>query len=101
MSDRPLIVKCPCCQAKLDIDRRSGEVVTVTRKGDTKSKVEKFDDVLGSVHKLGSRGSDAFDSVTSKVKGREQQLDQVFKDAFKKVKETDDGAKPFNPLDYD
>jgi hypothetical protein len=101
VSDRPLIVRCPCCQAELDIDRRSGDVVRANRKGDTRDKSEKFDDVLGTVHRRGGRGADAFDSVTKKVKGREKQLDQVFQDAFKKVKETDDGKKPFNPLDYD
>lgn len=96
---KPLIIKCPCCGIEIDIDRQSGNIVrTGPRPGDEDK--DRFQDAFENVKRQSRATATAFDKVTEAVKGRESKLDDVFLDAFKKVKETDDGSK-FNPLEMD
>ena len=98
---KPLLVTCPCCGVELDVDRRSGQIVRTGPKLDEEQSVERFDSFVKSVKKRSAKTADAFDQVTEAVRGRERGLDDAFQNAFRRVKETDDGKKPFNPLDFD
>jgi hypothetical protein len=101
--DRSLIVVCPCCQNELDIDVATGKVIRhgPRLKGDAKPDPSRFDDALKQVKNRQKDAFNAFEKAREGLKGREEKLDSAFKDAFRRVKETDDGSKPYNPLDQD
>jgi hypothetical protein len=103
--ERSLIVVCPCCNAELDIDIATAKVIRhgPRRKPgeDAKADPKVFDDALKQVKSRQKDAFSAFDRAREGLKGREEKLDSAFKDAFKRVKETDDGSKPFNPLEQD
>jgi hypothetical protein len=97
--NRPLIIKCPCCGVEIDIDRESGKIVRTGPKPGEAQGIERFDAALKSVKK--PKDVAAFDRAKDELRKRESKLDDAFKDAFKRVKDTDDGSKPFNPLEMD
>jgi hypothetical protein len=99
--NRPLIIKCPCCGVEIDIDTASGKVVRTGPKPGEPQGVERFDAALKSVKSKQKEGTTAFDKAQDALRHRESQLDDAFKNAVKKVKETDDGSKPFNPMEVD
>jgi hypothetical protein len=103
--ERSLIVVCPCCQAELDIDIATAKVIRhgpKSKPGEAqKADPKLFDDALKSVQNRKKEAFSAFDRAREGLKGRDQKLDSAFKDAVKRVKETDDGSKPFNPLEQD
>ena len=105
MEPRSLIVVCPCCNNELDIDIASGKVIRhgPKLKPGQKAQVDpgQFDAALEQVKNRKKEAFSAFDKAREGLKGRDAKLDSAFKDAFKRVKETDDGSKPFNPLDQD
>jgi hypothetical protein len=96
---RSIVIKCPCCHVELDIDVATEKVIRTGPKPGEAQGVERFDAALKAVKKPKDLG--AFDKAKQNVRERESKLDDVFKDAFKKVKESDDGSKPFNPMEMD
>lgn len=98
---KPIIVQCPCCGTELDIDRRTGQIVRTGPKPGEEEGLARFDSVVKDVQRKSAAPSSAFDNVTRSLKSREGKLDDVFKDAFDKVREQDDGSRPPNPLDWD
>jgi hypothetical protein len=101
--ERSLIITCPCCQNELDIDIATGKVIRhgPKLKAGEKADPKLFDAALDQVKNRKREALSAFDRAREGLKGREQKLDSAFRDAVRRVKETDDGSKPFNPLDQD
>lgn len=97
--NRSIVIKCPCCSVEIDIDAATGKIVRTGPKPGEPQGLERFDAALKAVKQPKDVG--AFDKARANLKHRESKLDDAFKDAFKKVKETDDGSKPFNPMDMD
>ena len=98
---RPLIVRCPCCGIEIDIDRESGKVVRTGPKPGEDPNRDRFEDAFSTVKRRQSQTATEFDKVKKDIVGREEKLEDVFRDAFRKVQETDDGAPPPNPFDMD
>lgn len=96
---RNFVVKCPCCGVEIDIDALSGKIVRTGPKPGEPQGIERFDAALKAVKRPKDPG--AFDKAKKDLRERESKLDDAFRDAFRKVKETDDGSRPFNPLDMD
>lgn len=94
-------MKCPCCGVEIDVDQTTGQIVRTGPKPGEPQGVERFDAALKTIKSKQKEGTTAFDRAREGLKGRESKLDSAFKDAFKKVKETDDGSRPENPLDLD
>ena len=98
-------MKCPCCGVEIEVDAASGQVIRHGPKGaagaDGKPDIARFDAALQNVKGRGAQAQSAFDRAKDALKNRESKLDSAFKDAFKKVKETDDGSKPLSPFDLE
>jgi hypothetical protein len=98
---RNFLIKCPCCKVEIDIDATTGHIVRTGPKPGEPQGIERFDAALKTIKSKEKQGTSAFDKARADLQNRESKLDDAFKDAFKKVKETDDGSKPFNPLEMD
>jgi len=100
---RSLVVTCPCCGEELDIDIASAKVIRHGKRAapDAKPDLGRFDAALSAVKSRPGQALDAFERAKSALQGRESKLDAAFKDAVKKVKETDDGSKPLSPFDLE
>lgn len=96
MDQRSVIVTCPCCESRLDVDVRSGNVVRwnrATEVDETGKPILKEEDWAEANKKVGSRldtAADAFESGLSKELNREKDLDDLFDKASEKAKRKPD-----------
>ncbi len=96
MKKKDLELKCPDCGSRLRVDCETGEVIAHGQE-------EKPDDLLDVARRLEGRHeakSNAFDDALSAEKSRKQDLDDLFKKASDKNRDSDDDdEKVDNPLD--
>ncbi|MDQ3373496.1 MAG: 2-nitropropane dioxygenase [Acidobacteriota bacterium] len=90
-------VICPCCEATLTIDKKTGALLAHEEK--TK-KIGSFDDLTNDLDKQKNLRQQLFAQEMSAQKDRRRLLDEKFKEALKRA--DPDSGKPFkNPLDLD
>lgn len=92
-------IKCPCCNTTLVIDRLDGKVVEERKPLIEDSTGDRFKDAMIKTKQQKAVVEKKFKDSESAHKKRAQSLDSIFKESLKKVKENDDGTKPFNPMD--
>ena len=91
MSAKETRVTCPCCQSRLEVDARTGQVVTwnrateldetgkpVLREADWDEAARKVSDRMGSA-------LDKFDSSLEREANRTKDLDDLFRKAQEKL----------------
>ena len=79
-----LQVRCPCCEAALTVDGKSGEVLF------TKEKAKKgvsFEDAVLEVRRRSETASDRFDQAFQKEQGRKELIDMKFREAMERADE--------------
>lgn len=90
-------VICPCCEATLAIDGKTGTIISHEEK---KKEFGSFEDLKGELDKQKEIRDQLFNQEMSSQKDRERLLEEKFQEAKKKAQ--DGGEKPFiNPLDLD
>ena len=93
---RDINVTCPCCQSYLEVDARSGKVVKWRREreldetGKPILDEKDWDDVSSRVQNRVSDAVDKFDSSLKREQNRERDLDDLFKKASDKLKDSAD-----------
>jgi hypothetical protein len=97
----PLLdVECPCCQATLRIDPKTGAVVF--HKAKEKPKVfEDFSAAVQSYQGEAGRREDAFQKSLAEHKVHKDVLAKKFDELFKKAKENPDDPPPMRDIDMD
>lgn len=84
-------IDCPCCEARLLIDVRTQTVLRHTKRaeldefGKPSKDGSRWDAAQKKIADASGRGDDAFDAALSREKGREQDLDDLFKRAKTKI----------------
>ena len=92
MERRGIVVTCPRCESRLDVDVRSGNVVRWNRPtevDETGKPILKEEDWDEANQRVGSRldkATDAFEAGLSKELNREKDLDDLFDKASEKAK---------------
>lgn len=90
-------VICPCCEAELVIDAKTGSLVSHSEK---KKSAGSFEELRLQMEKQKELREQLFSQEQEAHKDRERILDEKFKEAFKKAEKDPDA--PFkNPLDLD
>lgn len=96
MSD-VLRLECPCCTAKLAVDKATGEILSAERPKLDPGKT--FEDAMNVVRSGSQRREEAFAKAFEKTKKLDDLLSKKFEEAKRKAEEDD---KPYrNPLDND
>lgn len=90
-------IKCPCCEAAITIDAKTGSVIFFEEK---KQIHGSFDELQNELKKKANMRDQLFAQEMSSVKDRERLLEEKFQEALKKAGA--DTGEPFrNPLDMD
>lgn len=90
-------VICPCCEATLTIDAKTGSIIGHIEK---KKAHGSFEELRGELSKQKELREQLFAQEMSSIKDRERLLDEKFKEALKNADTS--GDQPFrNPLDLD
>jgi len=88
---------CPCCEATLTIDAKTGALLSHEEK---KKILGSFEDLQGELNKQKDLREQIFAQEMSSMKDRERLLEEKFKEAMKRADEVKD--EPYrNPLDFD
>lgn len=99
MIDKDFTIECPCCEAKILIDPKTGAVLShqaPARGGRTSS----FEEALQADQKRKSEAEDRFAQAIREHENRDELLEKKFKEAFAKA-EKDDSPPPPRPFEFD
>lgn len=91
-------VTCPCCQAKILIDHKTGAVVSheLPPRGPKKT----FEEALADDRKRKSEAEDVFAQAFREHEHREELLEKKFREAVQKA-EKDGTPPPPRPFEFD
>jgi hypothetical protein len=96
MEDKFTII-CPCCDATLTVDARTGALLGHKEK---QKVTGSFDQLKGQLEDQAKLRDQLFNQELGSLKDRERILDEKFKEAMKRADEVKD--QPYrNPLDLD
>jgi len=96
MESKKLEIICPCCETKLQVDKKTGEVIWEERK--PKPEVSLTDMVKGLESQKKEQKS-MFKKHSKNQKERGRVLDEIFKESQKHVDKS--GEKPLRDFDFD
>ncbi len=97
--DTPLAVRCPCCESELELDRRTGAILSSRRRQAAK---KDFDALLRDVENSRERAERRFDQERAAVADRDRLLDERFRKALEAAESDDDAdSRPVRPFDLD
>lgn len=90
-------IVCPCCEAMLVVDARTGAIIS----HDEKSKpIASFEEMARDMEKQKQHREQLFAQELNSQKDRHRLLDEKFREALKRADQDKD--KPYiNPLDVD
>ena len=92
-----LSIKCPCCDAGITLDTKSGAIISYEEEG---KKLSSFEDLQSDLEKKKEMREQLFAQEQQIQKDRKGILEEKFQEAMKKA--DTDSDEPFrNPLDYD
>ena len=90
-------VICPCCEATLTVDAKTGALLAHEEKAKI---LGSFEDLKNELEKKKEAREQLFAQEQEAMKDRERLLEEKFREAMKRA--GDDPGKPFkNPLDFD
>jgi len=93
-------VRCPCCEAKLQIDTELKAVISY----EEHQKPRAIEDISAAVQKLRgeeARRDETFQKSFDQHKSHHKVLERKFDELLKQAKENPDAPKPKRPFDYD
>ena len=88
---------CPCCNAKILVDHKTGAVLT--HEESTSSRSKTFEQAVEANKRRKSDAEDLFAQAVREHENQEELLEKKFREAFDKIDK--DGTRPQHPLDTD
>ena len=88
---------CPCCESTLNIDARTGAILSHEEK---QKPLASFEDMAKNLDKAKQTREQIFAQEMSSMKDRERLLEEKFKEAMKRA-EKDKDKVYHNPMDLD
>ncbi|HAN06000.1 MAG TPA: hypothetical protein DCQ25_12335 [Elusimicrobia bacterium] len=101
MSDGTFLVECPCCQVRIEVDRRTGKVLKHWEKPKVKEGGDLMTEALKKIQDDKSRLDSYFNNAGKSLEDKKKELDEKFAAEKKRIEESGDTSKPINPLDLD
>ena len=96
MGSKKLEVICPCCETKLQVDKKTGEIIWEEKKA---KPVPSLTDMVKDLDNKKKENEDIFRKNRQNQKERTRVLDEIFKESTKHVDRS--GEKPLRDFDLD
>ena len=90
-------VVCPCCQARILVDHKTGAILT--HEEPPRGPAPTFEQAVAANKKRKAEAEDAFAQAVREHETKEELLEKKFKEAFEKADKDD--APPPHPFEYD
>ncbi|HAH30896.1 MAG TPA: hypothetical protein DCL44_01120, partial [Elusimicrobia bacterium] len=99
MSDGTFMIDCPCCKARIEVDRKSGHVLRHWDKPEVKSGADPIVEALKKIEEDKSRLNDYFSGAGKSMEEKKKELLDKFESERKRIKDSGDISRPLNPMD--
>ncbi len=96
MGSKKLDIVCPCCETKLQVDQKTGDIIWEERKP---KPVVSLTDMVKDLESQKKEQSDIFKKNKDNQKERGRVLDAIFKESTKHVDRSSE--KPLQDFDFD
>jgi predicted nucleic acid-binding OB-fold protein len=96
MGSNKLEITCPCCETKLQVDKKTGEVIWEERKA---KPVASLTDMVKGLESQKKEKENLFKKHSENLKERDRVLNEIFKESQKHVDKS--GEKPLRDFDLD
>ena len=96
MAYKVLKINCPCCESKLHVDSKTGEVIW---KDEKKKELSSLTDMVKGLDAQKKEQDSLFKKQSELQKERSRLLDEKFKESQKHVDKS--GDKPLRDFDFD
>lgn len=101
MGEGTFLVDCPCCKARIEVDRRTGKVLKHWEKPQVKEGGDLMAESLKKIQADKSRLDDYFKNAGKSMEDKQKELEAQFEKEKKRIEDSGDTSKPINPLDLD
>lgn len=102
MSDsHHLTVHCPCCDALLAVDGRTGSVISHREAKREPAGGKTLESLFAHLDEEKVRRESLFEQEVASMKDKDRLLEEKFQEAMRRAKEEDDGSPPIRPFDLD
>ena len=96
MGSKKLEITCPCCETKLQVDKKTGEIMWEERKP---KPVVSLTDMVKDMESKKKENEDIFKKNSQNQKERGRVHDEIFKESTKHVDRS--GEKTLRDFDFD
>ncbi|MHB0997008.1 MAG: hypothetical protein ACYC2I_11625 [Elusimicrobiales bacterium] len=101
MSEGTFLVDCPCCKARIEVDRKTGKVVRHWEKPKVKEGGDLMAESLKKIQADKSRLDDYFNNAGRSMEEKKKELEAQFEKEKKRIEDSGDTSRPINPMDLD
>jgi len=101
MSEGTFLIDCPCCKARIEVDRRTGKVLKHWEKPQVKEGGDLMQEALKKIKADKDRLDSYFSNAGKSMEDKKKELEEQFEKEKKRIEDSGDISKPINPLDLD
>ncbi len=102
MSEGSFLIDCPCCKARVEVDRKTGKVLRHWEKPQPKQPGgDLMQEAMKKMQSDKSRLDDYFKNAGKSLEEKKKELEEKFEAEKKRIEESGDKSRPENPWDLD
>lgn len=101
MSEGTFLIDCPCCKARIEVDRKTGKVVKHWEKPEVKPGGDLMAEAMKKMQADKGRLDAYFSNAGRSMEEKKKELEDRFEKEKKRIEESGDKSKPINPMDLD
>jgi hypothetical protein len=101
MSEGTFLIDCPCCKARIEVDRKTGKVLRHWEKPQVKEGGDLMQEAFNKMKEDKSRLDNYFTNAGKSMEEKKKELDEKFEKEKKRIEDSGDTSKPINPMDLD
>ncbi|MCK4935328.1 MAG: hypothetical protein KAR84_00630 [Elusimicrobiales bacterium] len=101
MSEETFLIDCPLCEARIEVERKTGKVVKHWAKPKLKKGEDPFKKALEGIKANENKLDDYFSGAQNSMEDKKKELLDKFEKEKKRIKDSGDTSKPINPMDLD
>jgi len=101
MSEGTYLIDCPCCKARIEVDKKTGKVLRQWVKPEVKEGGDPMQEAFKKMKEDKSRLDSYFTNAGKSLDDKKKELDEKFEKEKKRVKDSGDTSRPETPWDLD
>jgi hypothetical protein len=101
MSEGTFLIDCPCCKARIEVDRKTGKVLRHWEKPLVKEGGDLMAEAMKKMKEDKERLDSYFNSAGRSMEEKKKELEEKFRKEKKRIEESGDTSRPENPFDLD